>query len=186
MALKLKNLKPREKIMLAAAAAAVFCLICERTLVQWWFLNRWHDMGKAISVEQENLDFSTVILNMKDEVTAKYAEIEGSLSSIASTSEQIVDMKGEIDDMARSSGLIIGAMADKETKNEEFFDKYYVDIAKFEASIDSLLKFLYEIRISPGMLKVEKLSVTPDKNQKIFKGSMVITKVMVRTPDQSI
>ena len=111
-------------------------------------------------------------------ISKEYKNIKDFLEKAPSSDEAINDMKGEIDELARRAGVMIDSMKHREPQKLDFYEQYFLEIGKFRSDMKSLLKFLHELQISSGMLRVLKLNLTPDKGNAI-KGSILITKAML-------
>jgi len=175
---KLDKLGIREKIGLGLAVFCVFALVVEKLVVQSMIAKYrgWDAEIKSLSVDvaQDQKD-----LQSRDAVTREYDGLGDVLGTVTSQDEAITGMKGEIDDLARRTSVSLQSMEHREPVKMGWGEEYSVVVGSFEADIKNLLAFLYELQKSPGMLRVNKLTVSPGKNKGVVKGAMSITKVMV-------
>jgi hypothetical protein len=120
-------------------------------------------------------------LRSQDAVTKAYEGIGDVLAKVSSKDEAIADMKGEIDDLARRTGISLQSMEHKEPTPTDmgYGETYCVVIGAFEADIGNLLTFLFELQKASGMLRVNKLTISPGTSKGLVKGAMTITKVML-------
>lgn len=176
---KLDKLATREKVGLAAASFFIFALVVEKLVVQSIV-----DQSRRLDVDIKAMTVSVAInqdaLQSRDRVARDYERVSDVLAKVVSKDEAIADMKGEIDDLARRTKISLQSMEHREPVPAEmgYGEEYSVVIGNFEADIQDLLTFLYELQKSPGLLRVGKLSVSPGKSKGQVKGALAITKVM--------
>lgn len=175
---KLDKLGIREKIGLGVAVFCVFALVVEKLVVQSLAAKyrAWEAEIKALEV---TVAIDRQDLQSRDAVTREYEGLGDVLGTVTSQDEAITGLKGEIDDVARRTGVSLQSMEHREPVKMGWGEEYAVVVGSFEADIKNLLTFLYELQKSPGMLRVNKLTVNPGKNKGAVKGAMSITKVMV-------
>ena len=66
----------------------------------------------------------------------------------------------------------------------DFLVTYAVEISNFEAETLSLINFLHEIQSAPGLLRIQRISLTSQDETTMVKGSLVISKVMTLAGEQ--
>ena len=175
---KLDKLATREKVGLALAAVCLFALIVKMLVVQA-VVEKCRGWDLDIRTMEVNVANNRKDLLSKDLVTREYEAVRDLLGGAPSRAAAIAEMKGEVDDLARRTGISIQAMEHKEPVKAEETEEYAVVIGSFEADLKNLLTFLYELQKAPGMLRVNKLNVSPGKSKGAVKGAMAITKVML-------
>jgi hypothetical protein len=178
---RLAKLSYREKAGIALATLAFFIVLLDHFVVGAVVeASRRFDQDAAS--ELKRLAYSRAVLATEADVRSEYDGISGLLSRSSSPAEAVADLKGEIDEMARRTGLVLAAMEHREPKHAGAYDVYTVEIGKFESDMKSLIRFLYEVQNSAGLLRVSKLSLTPGTAADQVKGSVLITKVMLQAP----
>jgi len=178
---KLKNLTVRERVGLFAAGLSLFAVVMNYGVAGpiARYINR---AESEVRLEQENMKVARSVADLEQSVAGRYENTKGLLETAVSPSEAIDDMKGQIDDLAKRSGVSVNAMDHREPVSGPAMDTYLVDIGQFESDMKGLLQFLHEIRTAPGLLRVEKLIFSTDKEKGVLKGSVLISKTMVREP----
>jgi hypothetical protein len=169
--------RERGGVLLAIACAAAFVL---DLLVVHPILRESKQLGEQISsLEKQLLNCRSVVLT-RPHWEKEYAAVGGVLKSAHSQLEEIANMKGEVDELARKTGILVSSMEHKEPRsNKEYYDEYFVELGKFDADRGAFLAFLDELQKSPSLLRVSRLSITPATTADRIKGSITISKVML-------
>ncbi len=177
---KLESLSNRDKILIVIAVGMLLAALVDRFIVQK-VSDRVKTVKMLIESDKKNLTYNEDVIAGKDIVAEKFQEVANELGKITSPDSDIDIMKGEIDDLARKSGLLLTSMKDREPKKTPHYTEYIVDIGGFEGTEKSLLKFLDAVQRSkiPGLLRVVHLNVSVGRQPGKIKGSMTITKVMI-------
>ena len=185
MLAKLAKLKPREKVALGLLLVCALGLLVYRLVVHP-VVDGFKKLDSDIAAQKERLAGSFQVLQTERQVAKEYASVTGSLGTVTTISDFSIDvnaMKGEIDELAKKSGLQLLAMDHRQpVASKDPYVEYVVQIGSFEGSAASLLSFVNGLRSLPGLVNVAKLTVTPGKSEGTVKGSMLVTKVM-RTTD---
>lgn len=178
---KLDKLALREKMALVLALVFVTFYLLDQFVVRS-FARRLRDLDARIEQAKLDRNDSLVLLSREKELKAEYERIGNTIARAASPAEAVAGMKGEIYDAAKQNNLMINAMDQKELKDsrsDRSYERYAVEITKFDAEMKDLMGFLYRMDTSPGLTRVVKLSITPGKNRNSAIGSILLTKVMI-------
>ena len=175
---KLDQLGIREKIGLGVAVFCVFALVVEKLVVQSMVAKyrAWDAEIEALAV---SVALDRQILQSRDAVIREYEGLGDVLGKVTSRDEALTGMNGEVDDLARRTGVSLQSRENREPVKMGWGEEYSVVVSSFEADIQNLLTFLYELQKAPGMFRLNKLTVNPGKSKGAVKGAMSITKVMV-------
>ena len=177
---KLDSLSNRDKILIVIAVGMLIAALVDRFVVQKVF-DRVKIVQMLIDSDKKSLTYNEDVIAGKDIVTEKFKTVSHALGKATSPDSDIDIMKGQIDDLARKSGLLLTSMKDREPNKTAHYTEYIVDIGGFEGTEKSLLKFLDAVQLSniPGLLRVVHLNVGVGRQPGKIKGSMTITKVMI-------
>ena len=177
---KLDNLSNRDKIYITIAVVALIALAVDHFVVRQ-VVDSAKKTQILIDSELKELAYNHNVIACTESVKEDFSTISEKLGKITSQDSDIDIMKGEIDDLARKSGLLLTSMKNREPKKWLYYTEYIVDIGGFEGDEGSLLKFLDSLQHNeiPGLLRVVHLNVRVGRQPKIIKGSMTITKVMI-------
>ncbi|OGV64869.1 MAG: hypothetical protein A2498_14200 [Lentisphaerae bacterium RIFOXYC12_FULL_60_16] len=174
---KFKNLNIREVAGLGIAGLFLLAMVMDLAVIEP-ARRTYRLVCEEADRELKNLEWSLSAVALEPAVKGLFNDVAGLIETAASTEVAVDDMKGQIDDLARRSGLNVASMDHRESIREDGVDRYVVEISQFDSDLKSLLQFLHEIRITPGLFRVERLVVTPDKDKGLIKGSMTLTKLM--------
>ena len=177
---KIEKLGWRERVGLLLAVVFLFALFVERVVVRS-VADRCRAIDREVVMQEAALLGYRGSLMEKDAIAKDYERAGSQLSRMASSDETIADFKGQIDDVARRTGLSLVAMEHRtpEMDKQKGWTEYTVVVGSFEADLKSLLAFLNELDEVPGLLRVVKLTVAPGKTKNSVKGSLQITKLML-------
>lgn len=175
---KLAKLSSRERSVLVLGVIVLALLALDFMVVRP-VMRESARLGAEIEKEQSTLRSKLSVGQWKPSVEKDFESVKGLIRKAASQSEEIANMKGEVDDLARKTSLTVASMEHREPRTTEFYDEYIVDIGKFESDRRSFLEFLEELQSSPGMLRVSRMSITPGSAPDQIRGAVTVTKVML-------
>ena len=128
---KLEKLGIRERAALVVAVVALLAVLGDRLVVQ-----AFDDALEAVHTRHETqrkrLNYSRVVMERDEDVSAAYREVADLVDEGTAPAVDIDKMKGEIDDLARKSGLVLVSMKHREPRSERHYDVYAVDIGGFD------------------------------------------------------
>ena len=175
----LSKMGSREKMALGFAVIMLTAWMIDALVVSS-FVRRFDRMDADVAVLEHKLEGDLTTLGMRDAVLADYAAIQGLLGKTKASQEAMTALQDEIDEMSRRNDLTVGSYRNKAPTTAGVYEEYRIQIDKLDGRMTDLLKFLYELRMSPGMLRVSRLDLSPGDARGDVTGSMVITKVMIR------
>lgn len=180
IASKLAKLGSREKLMLSLAGLSLLAVAAQYLVVQP-VLRSFNEMESRIEAQEDAYRTNQVFVAWEDDVLERYSAVSGKLGTVSKRAESIDDMKGQVDDLAQKAGVVVQSSDHREPNlaSHAPCETYFVEIKRFRADMKSLLSFLYELQAAPGMLRVVSLNLTPRREDGVFEGSMLITKVMI-------
>lgn len=177
LAERLSRLEGREKLGLILVVLALSVLILDATVIRP--LNaRCALLDGDIAVENKTRRYQTAVLSVASVVEQRFAAIRSRLGAPLPASEVINLMRGEIDGLATTAGMVV-EMKPRDPHKSEFYDEYAIDLTSFDADEEGLVTFLQSLVTTSGTFRVTKLKVAPDAAGKRLKGSMTVTKVMM-------
>lgn len=175
---RLGRLGPRERAFLTVGSLIILALLADRFVarpVLRTFAGLRADAEQQAMLYRYNRD----VLAGEESVRAAYAAAGRVLGRSGTRSEAIDSLKGQIDDLAAKCGIVVHSTDHREPEGEGPYDQYDIDIKRFTADMRGLLTFLYEIQAAPGMLRVERMTLQPRREEGRLEGSMLISKVTV-------
>ena len=181
---RLSRMSSREQVGLVLSVAGVI-LVSVDWLVVRPVLRESRRLAMEIASAETNLRQCRDVQSVKAGVEKEYRTVSRFMRPSTSRAEEIANMKGEIDEMTRRSGVVVAAMEHEEPRLSPVVEEYFVRIGKFDADRRSLLAFLNELQNSASMLRVAQMSLSPGTVPDQVKGSMLVTKVMLPGGDSS-
>jgi hypothetical protein len=175
---RLSRLSLREKVGLGLAVLFLLGVVADRLIVRT-VVRGFRRLETAITEEKVNLKHFLSVAQQEEPVAREYEKVRGLVEEVTATSSAIDRMKGQVDRLASESGLMVISMEHREPRSLEFSELFAVEVGRFEAGIQNVLKFLTQIESTPGMLRVSKLNLSPVRGKDLVRGSMLITKVMI-------
>lgn len=184
---KLEKLGLREKAFLVIGVLMLLVFLADRLVIQS-VADRLAELKAATETEQKSLAYSETVIECEQDVEEIFQAVSGTLGEVTTQAADIDVMVGEIDDLARQSGLVLVSKKPREPRKEPHYDEYILDIGGFEGNMQSLLRFLNTVQRSPtpGLLRVVHLSVSTGREENSIKGAMTVTKVMTRQENRGI
>jgi hypothetical protein len=127
------------------------------------------------------------ILARESEIVPAHALVGDMVHVAESESAAINRMKSSVDELRRQYGLVFKSIDHRPPAEGAFVDEYFVDVGQFEATMDSLLRFLDGLNKAEGLFRVGMLRLRPGEKGRLVKGSMLITKAMLAAegPEQT-
>ena len=103
------------------------------------------------------------------------------LKAKGSDEQELTHILNAIEGYARSSGTSIVSMRPKPSADMGYYKRFIVEI-ETESDMSSLMKFIFEVKRSPQLLKIEKLNLNSKSSQGgvIIRASMIISKIALK------
>jgi len=174
----LDKLGVRERMALFVATLCVMALLLDYLVVRP-VIGKLDGLNLEIESETAQLAYNMRVLQWRDTILKQYEEVSGLVGTATSSAEEADALAAEVDAMARQTRVELPSMGSLTPRKTDVYEEYLVEVRDFEAGMAALLAFLYESVQRPGLLRVSKLTVTPDRAGDRLRGSMLITKVML-------
>lgn len=175
----LQKLGAREKVALALAVLALLALVADHLVVRP-LLARLRGYDDEIARVKAEISRDQSRANQEPVVSKEFARAEQWVEVGANRAATIDRMKAQVDELAGKTGLSVTSMEQREPQPGDHFDMYVLEIGSFECQIPHLVRFLYDIGSQPGMLRVARISFGNAPEEDRIRGSMTITKAVVR------
>ena len=177
---KLATLGYREKIALGVGVLFIFAVLVDRLAVQY-IAQLFEGIEADIQVKENY--FGQKLLELRNErvVVREFTGLQKCIVEVPSAAAAIDRVKGDIDELAGGTGVGILSIKHRETRPTAFNEdckEVMVEIEKYEAGMRELLTFLHRLHASQKLLKVERLTVSPQKDGRVMTGSMLIAKIV--------
>lgn len=172
------RLSRKEKIGLSLALAFITVAVLDRLIVSP-IRSRVRQINQNIQISEKQLAHDLRNVRQKDQIEKQFEKFVGYVERSGSDEEEVAKILGEIESLARQSGIYLVDMKPQAPKDIDFYKEYTIEI-EVEGEMIPLTKFLHQLNTSPQLLRIKKLRLTSkEEGQAGLKASMVITKVLV-------
>lgn len=156
----LNRLAKREKIILAVTLAVVGTLLLDR-LVLHPLVGLFHSVNRELRDLETDIKKSVHLLSQKKYLQEEFKKYASYSVQAKSAEEEAVALLKTIEGLAEQAGVNLVYVKPAAAKTEERLKKYYANL-EFEAQMEQLIKFFYEVENSTQLLKIEKFSLQPN------------------------
>ena len=174
---RLAKLNRREKIGLAVALVCVMGWLVDLVVVHA-VASGFRRLDGEIAQAKQDLLSNLRVLREEKQVAADYESVRDSLGVMSTPNEDTDVFKGELEELARKTGLLLKSIDHKPPLTATSHAEYPVEIGNFEGSSAALLDFLGGLRALPGLVNVVRITLGPGTEQGTVKGSMLVTKAL--------
>jgi len=176
----LNRLSKREKNILYAVIAVVLLALAYKLLIAP-LAEYWSSLERQTKLAKIKLQKSLSIIKKKSDVDKEYSTYALKMRSEGSDEQDITKILNELETTARKSQTKITSMRPKPSKDRGYYKRFVVEI-ETESSMQSLMKFIYDVKNSQQMLKITRLNLNTKSSQEgiLIRSSMVISKVVIK------
>ena len=173
----LKVFSKREKtILLFTIALIVFSVVFN--LVIEPIILRNETLNKEIRIARLKLRQYVRVLSKKEALESSYNKLSASLGQASLMENAAVGTLSEIEELAKSSNIQIVDIRPQSSRNISGYKENYVEL-RTEGTMESYLKFLYNIENSLSLIKVEKLHLSLKPNSVLLEGSLLVSQIQL-------
>lgn len=159
------KLKKNEALLLYAVTGLVGLLLIPKVIFGP-FHKKLADLTRDVILEEARLKKGTSLVAKKDVIIREYEKYATYFSLQGfSDEEAVANFLKEIEQISRSSGVMILDMKpQKEIKSDKFSKQYLISV-KAEGDMQKLVKFLFELQSSQVLFSVEKMAMAPKSEE---------------------
>ncbi|MEI6085653.1 MAG: type 4a pilus biogenesis protein PilO [Verrucomicrobiota bacterium] len=156
----------RERTLLIATITIV--VVGVNYFLITWIAGPWQERSRTLLTKKKELAAMKSTIAKQTQWQQDYDGLRQSLNQ-SSQFETISDVLKKIDELTGSTGISMQSKRSLKPSDHESYRDWPVS-CNFEATIESLVKFLYGLQTGSGFITVEQLNVTakPD-NQSILR-----------------
>jgi hypothetical protein len=180
---RLAQLPQREQIGLGVACSALLLFVSDQVVIKP-VTKELRRMNVEIEVAEKQLNQNRNILQYDSSVEAQYQQVENLIGVSVAEQESIEEFKSSLDEMALQNAISLKSMQHLAPETTDFLVTFFIEISEFEAETLSMINFLHDIETAPGMMRLQRISITSQDETTKVKGSLVISKVMTRAEEQ--
>ena len=172
------RLSKREKYIAYIAFALVAYVLFDRVVLRPVMV-RQENLNKEIQEQEQKLEKSIRILKQEDLIKSEYKKYAQNLKQNVSDEEAIPAILSSVEKTANATSVTIVDMKPFSAENLEFYKRIKIKI-EAEAKIEQLADFIYQLEISPKLLRVTQISLTPKKQgSSILKVNVTVTGILI-------
>ena len=176
--LKKLSVTKREKILFILVAIAIIGSLAYSLIIEPLY-NKFNDLNQEIESKEIRLRKNTKLINERDAINEEFNKYSQQLKVKSTDEEEMASVLSEIEKIGKSSGVYLSDVKPQPIKDNKFYRLLSVEI-KFQASLDTLSKFIYELQCSPFLLKVRRLQVISKGQETNFiEGNIQINKISI-------
>lgn len=147
----------REKILIIAAAVVFFVVV---TAILWGpLLRSWRSASNQHNARRQQMKLVEETLAQQAEIETRYEQYRKTLAS-RSGSTAVPDALQKISALAARSGVNVRARTPQPQREQRGFTEVPIEYS-LEASTETLVKFLYEVRVAQDLIDVTDLKIFP-------------------------
>ncbi|MFH1867812.1 MAG: type 4a pilus biogenesis protein PilO [Candidatus Omnitrophota bacterium] len=171
------RLSAREKSILYASVVIIMMALAYNFAIEPLY-KEWDSIDKETRLIRVKLQKAISAVKKKEEIDKEYNVYAAKLKPRGSDEQEVTFILNELETLARTSSLKIVNMRPKPSKDKDYYKRFTVDI-ETESDMRSLMMFIYKVRNSPQLLKIDKLQLNTKSGEDglVIKASMVISKI---------
>jgi len=185
------KLSQKERIGLSISFAFLALAFLDRLIIGP-IKSKFRRVDQEILISEKQLGSDLRNINQKEFIAAEYEKYFEYIKRSGSDDEEVTKILGEIESLARKSSVYLGDMKPRKPREVNFNNEYaaetkiegqmykeYIVEIESEGQMPALVQLLHQLNTSTQILRVEKLRLSPTKNNPdILKASMLITRVL--------
>jgi hypothetical protein len=157
------KIKKIQKVLIFLVSGAIFIFLTYRFL-SLGLQAKLKKINLQIKVEEEKLRQGLRIQKDKDKVLEEYKNYSSYFKVGSHDREIVAKFLKEIENITQESGvLVVNLTPENQPEQIQGYKKFRADL-KAEANIEQLYNFLYQIKDSKLLVKLDKISIAP-KNE---------------------
>lgn len=173
------RLNKREQAILYTSLAVITAALIYNFGAEPLF-KKWKSLDNEVKLVKIQLEKSISFIKDKGIIDKEYEQYASKLKFSGSNEQETTYIINELETTARASGLKIVNMIPKPIRDMEYYKRFIVDI-ETESSMKSLMMFIYKVKNSPQLLKIDRLRLNTKTSQEglLIRASMVISRITI-------
>lgn len=162
------RLSKRERVIFYATVFVIGVVILDRTLISP-ILKKIDDLSEAIATQEEVIEQSLLIVTQEKRIEGETSRYATYLSKPQAEKKEITAFLKEVENIAKRSSAYVVDIKPAGKSVEGPATKYFVKL-NFEAQMDQVMNFFYNISNLAQLIKIEGYQIRPKTE-----GSSIIT-----------
>ena len=141
--------------------------------------SKYEDLNQQIDIKRSQLERDLQLLKERNSLKQEFAKYGKILKAKGTEEEEMASVLAEIEKIGKSTAIYLSDVKPQKVKDMGFCRIMLVEI-KFQSSMQTLTKFIYELQNSPFLLKASRLQVSSQKaGSDLLEGDIQISKVTI-------
>jgi Tfp pilus assembly protein PilO len=173
-----KLIKRKKNILITAIALAVIFLMYLILIAP--MAAQLNAINSRIHKTKAELEKALALIKDKTTIEEEYDSIFGKISALSSDEQEIASILNTLQKAASNSGIKITAMRPRPVKQSQYY-RYFESEVEIESDMASLMKFIYDIKNSNQLIRIDRLNVNANSRQGSsgIKAFMLISKPII-------
>ena len=174
----LSRLSKRERYILYITVVVIVSILFDKVVLSP-ITERLNKLNGEIFIQEKKLEKSLRILAQEELITSEYKEYTQFIRQSRSDKEEIAELLSEIEKIASKTPISLADIKPGKIEKVGHYRKYTVKI-ETESEMDHLANFIYQLELSPRLLRVKDFYLTPKKKgSPVLKVRMTITETLI-------
>ncbi len=170
-------LKKRERIMLSITGAVILSGIVFNIMIIP-VIKKNDNLNKEINSTRDKLKQYLILLTHKEGIQNKYRKFSTNPSLFSTKEDTLVSTLSELENLAHRSDIRIIDIRPQLPQSQTLYKEIIISV-KTEGTIESHLKFIYNLEGSLLLLRVRKFQLNSLPNSSNLEGNFSISKLSI-------
>ncbi len=176
------KLSKREKYVLYISAVVIVAVFFDKIVIKP-LMQRIETLNKEIFIHEKRLQKSLYLLSEEKLIIKEHNKYTKNLKQVSSDGEEKSRLLAEIEKTARKSSVALKDVKLGTTEKAGPYTKYTVEVVG-ESKIAYLMDFIYQLEMSPRILKVRNFYLAPIKeHSETLRAQMTITETLISSKE---
>jgi hypothetical protein len=173
----LANLSSRERNIFYLTLTIIFFVLSYKIIFEPWS-EKWSQLNSQILTKQIELKKRIQYLRQEGKIKQIYGKYVEYAGISGSPEEEMATLLTEVERKASAAEIHIVNINPKPAKELDVCKKYILEM-NCEATMESYIKFIYNLQKSAQLIRVEKIKLTTahSKDRPLLKARIVISKL---------
>jgi len=174
----LKTLNKREKLILTVTIAVVSLAIVYSFILEPIY-RKFANLDLEIKSKQIKLRKNLSLVRERDAIQDEFKQYSQYFKTNRTEEEEMAQALSLIEKIGNDSGVYLSNVKPQKVQEVGFYKVIIIEI-RFQADMNSLSKFVYDLQSSPLLLKVARLDIgSKNENTSLLQGSILINKIIL-------
>jgi len=172
------SISKRERIIFSVTSLVISLSIIYAFVIEPLY-NKYTSLNQEINMKQIRLAKNLRLFKENDVVREEFNKYSHKLKTKGSDEEEMALVLTEIERIGKSTGTYLNDVKPQKIKDMDFYKTMLVEI-RFQASVQTLSKFIYELQNSSLLLKASRLQInSKGGDQQQLEGIIQISRVLL-------